>query len=77
MHLPAPLAPAAVAATKRGPGATDDRRAPDGAELTAEELALIASCGERIRSEDWNEIRRAGLATRAKRPDDDRDSGRR
>ena len=77
MHLPAPLAPAAVAAKKRGQGATDDRRATSGAALTAEELALIASCGGRIRREDWNEIRRAGLATCAKRPDDDRDPGTR
>jgi len=35
--------------------------APDGDELTVEELALIASCGERIRTADWTQIRRAGL----------------
>jgi len=35
----------------------------DGAHgLTIAELALLASCGERIRSSDWPALRRAGLA---------------
>jgi len=40
-----------------------ERRAgSDGAHrFTVEELALLASCGERIRVSDWPALRRAGL----------------
>jgi len=40
-----------------------ERRAgSDGAHrLTVEELALLASCGERVRVADWQALRRAGF----------------
>jgi len=57
MNTPRTDAPADGAA----PG---DRRGAEDA-LTAEELALIASCGERIRRSDWEAIRRARLKSGA------------
>jgi len=47
------------------PADGDDRRRTDATDagLTPEEIALLASCGERIRSGDWDQIRRTGLVT--------------
>jgi hypothetical protein len=49
----------------------DDRRRTNDTDdsLTAEELALLASCGERIRSADLEKLRRAGRLKSEQRPD--------
>jgi hypothetical protein len=50
----------------------DDRRRTNDTDdsLTAEELALLASCGERIRSADLEKLRRTGrLKPEQQRPD--------
>jgi len=71
MQMPALTEPAATPTTPERAGA-NDRRHGAGTALTAEELALIASCGESIRGDDWDAIGRAGLATRAQTPAADR-----
>ena len=49
----------------------DDRRRTSDTDdgLTAEELALLASCGERIRSSDLEKLRRTGRLKPEQRPE--------
>jgi len=68
VHTPATRTGDATRAP-RHTGDGDRRAANDDDRLTAEELALIASCGERIRNSDWDAIRRAGLVSWHKAPD--------